>query len=350
MRINHKFFKNTKILPVDKFFQNVLYDKKNGYYSNSFPFGKDGDFVTAPIISRLFSETIAVWMIATWERFGCPKILNIVELGPGDGSFMKILLDISKRFPKFNKAKKVFLYETSDNLKKIQKSKIKNTQIRWINDFSKIKKGPVIFFGNEFFDAIPIKQMLRKNNLFYEKYYTILKNFKIKEIFKYAKEEDVDLIKSYKILKGLKFIELPKSGLIELKKIVRSISKLGGSLLLIDYGYLKPRNQSTLQSVKRNKKNDLLENLGNADITSQVNFSLLKEFFLKNKLQVNDIITQRDFLINMGIQKRADMIAKKMRFRDQVNLFLRLKRLIHPKLMGDLFKVIITSNFKKIDY
>ena len=92
--------------------------------------------------------------------------------------------------------------------------------------------------------------------------------------------------------------------MIELKKIVRSISKLGGSLLLIDYGYLKPRNQSTLQSVKRNKKNDLLENLGNADITSQVNFSLLKEFFLKNKLQVNDIITQRDFLINMGIQKR----------------------------------------------
>ena len=91
MRINHKFFKNTKILPVDKFFQNVLYDKKNGYYSNSFPFGKDGDFVTAPIISRLFSETIAVWMIATWERFGCPKILNIVELGPGDET-MKILL------------------------------------------------------------------------------------------------------------------------------------------------------------------------------------------------------------------------------------------------------------------
>ena len=64
-----------------------------------------------------------------------------------------------------------------------------------------------------------------------------------------------------------------------MKKIIKTISKLNGCLLMIDYGYLKPNNQNTLQSVIKIKKNKLLQNLGKADITSHVNFSLLNEFF-----------------------------------------------------------------------
>ena len=48
MKSNLKFFKKKKSLPVDKFFQNVLYDKKNGYYATKEPFGQKGDFITAP--------------------------------------------------------------------------------------------------------------------------------------------------------------------------------------------------------------------------------------------------------------------------------------------------------------
>ena len=120
MKSNLKFFKKKKSLPVDKFLQNVLYDRKFGYYSSQVPFGEKGDFITAPTISHLFSEIISIWIISTWEKFGKPEKINIVELGPGDGSLIKILLDISKKFPEFNSAKNIFLYETSDNLKKIQ--------------------------------------------------------------------------------------------------------------------------------------------------------------------------------------------------------------------------------------
>jgi len=48
----------------------------------------------------------------------------------------------------------------------------------------------------------------------------------------------------------------------------------------------------------------------------------------------------------MGIIERAEIIASKMRFNDQSNLYLRLKRLLSPNLMGDLFKVILAYNFK----
>ena len=73
MKSNTKFFKKKKFLPVDKFIQNVLYDKKIGYYSTKQPFGKSGDFITSPKISNLFSEIIAVWMISTWQTLGRAK-------------------------------------------------------------------------------------------------------------------------------------------------------------------------------------------------------------------------------------------------------------------------------------
>ena len=75
MKSNLKFFKKEKFLPVDEFFQKVLYDKKIGYYNSKQPFGKKGDFITAPKISNLFSEIIAIWIVSAWQVFGKPKKL-----------------------------------------------------------------------------------------------------------------------------------------------------------------------------------------------------------------------------------------------------------------------------------
>ena len=57
-----------------------MYDKNIGYYNTNVPFGDKGDFITSPKISNLFSEIVAIWMIATWEKIGKPKNFNIVEL------------------------------------------------------------------------------------------------------------------------------------------------------------------------------------------------------------------------------------------------------------------------------
>ena len=100
----------------------------------------------------------------------------------------------------------------------------------------------------------------------------------------------------------------------------------------------------------KHKKNKLLDNLGRADITSLVNFKLLNEYFIKNNLKVKKIVTQKFFLEKMGIIQRADNISKNMNFSEQADLYLRLKRLLDKKLMGDLFKVIFTYNFKKNNF
>ena len=350
MNHNNIFFKKSKILPADKFFTNVLYDKKFGYYTSQIPFGANGDFITSPKISRIFSEIIAIWIISTWESFGKPKNFNIIELGPGDGSLANILLKSFKKFPEFNSIKKFFLLEKSIFLRKIQRKKISGKDVKWINNLNGIKKGPVIFFGNEFFDAIPIKQFKKIKNNYFEKNYTLDKDKKIKEIFTKASPVSVKIINSYKSLKNLKFIEFPQFGLRELKKINKKISELTGCILMIDYGYLKPNNQNTLQSVMKHKKNSLLNNLGKADITAHVNFTLLCEFFKKEGFNVKNVITQRQFLERMGILERAKIISKKMKFSEQSDLYLRLKRLLGSSYMGKLFKVIMAYKFNKNNF
>ena len=350
MKSDIKFFKKSKLLPVDKFFKNVLYDNKSGYYASKLPFGEKGDFITSPKISYLFSEIIAIWIVSTWELFGKPKNFNIIELGPGDGSLTNVLLRSFKKFPEFDSVKKIFLYEKSNYLKKIQKKNILDKNVSWINNFNLIAKGPVIFFGNEFFDALPIKQFKRKKKSLLEKNFSFNKNHQIKEVFNKASKIDVKTIKSYKTLKKLNFIELPKFGFQELKKMIKKIYELKGCILLIDYGYLKSNNQDTLQSVMRHKKNNLFDNLGKADITAHVNFNLLNEFFLKKGLKVNKVISQKEFLENMGIIERAKMVAKKMKFSQQSDLYLRIKRLLSPRAMGSLFKVILTYKFNKNNF
>ena len=162
----NKFFKNKKTMPIDKFFSNVLYDQKNGYYAKKNPIGKKGDFITSPMISSLFSEMIAIWIVAYWEHLNKPKHFNFIELGPGTGKLCKDLIKVFKKFPNFYSSTKIFLYEKNNTLKKIQKNNIKEKNLVWIKSLKKIKKGPVIFFGNEFFDAIPIKQFKKRENLF----------------------------------------------------------------------------------------------------------------------------------------------------------------------------------------
>ena len=115
-----KLKKNSN-LSLDKFINFSLYDKKYGYYMKKNQFGKYGDFVTAPNISRLFSEMIAIWIISFWQSLGSPKKFNLVELGAGNGEMMKIIIESFQNFPiPFNSCS-FFIHEKSPSLIKIQK-------------------------------------------------------------------------------------------------------------------------------------------------------------------------------------------------------------------------------------
>jgi len=347
MKSINKYFLKSKKIPIDKFIENVLYDKKYGYYSKKVPFGKNGDFVTSPEISFLFSEMLALWVVSLWEHLNKPKKFNIVELGPGSGKMSSTLIKVFKKFPNFFNSINFFLYEKSENLKKLQKKNLFGEKVRWIKDFDNIKSGPVIFLGNEFFDAIPIKQYKKVNNILYEKYIKLDNKSKIKLFLKKTNSKAIKELKKFNLIKNQSFIEFPKQGFKELDLITSAIKRLSGGLLLIDYGLLKQVSSDTLQSVKNHKKNMLFNNIGNADITSLVNFNLLKTYFKKKNLKRNNVVTQEYFLKKMGIINRAQILSKKMNFQEKSEIYYRLQRLINPKQMGKLFKVIFAFKLKK---
>ncbi len=338
------FLKNNSKIPLDKFINQVLYDKSRGYYMNSNPIGAKGDFITAPNISVMFSEMIAIWLISFWEKIGCPKKINIVELGAGNGEMMYQILNTIKKFKNFEKSSNFLIYEKSQYLKKLQKKKLKFENIKWVNDL-KFSKFPTIYIANEFFDALPIKQFINKKNTWYEKY-IINKNSTFEFFDKKIKKESIEKSLNLKILKNQKFVEFSPLGNKILRSITNIIRKNNGGLLIIDYGYNSRKMFDTLQSVKKHKKNNLLENIYKADITHLINFNYLKEKIKKLKISSINLTTQREFLLKMGILERAELLSKKMSFSQKSNIYFRIKRLIDKKQMGTLFKVLFATNKK----
>ena len=336
--------KEKKSIPLDQFINIALYNKKFGYYMKKNPFGKKGDFITSPLISDLFAEMLAVWCVAFWEHIGKPNKILLVELGPGDGSLCKVLLRASKQFKSFYNSLEINLLEISDKLKAIQKTKINNKKVKWIKKIREINYGPVIFLGNEFFDALPIKQIYKKKKLFFEKYVTLSNDDKkIKFLNRKANDNLIKRIRDLNLISIGNTIEYPIEALKFLEAIAKKINKFEGGLLTFDYGYTIKKNQNTLQSVKKHKYLDLFFKPGYSDITSHINFKLFHEILNKNNLDVKKITKQSEFLKKIGILERANILSKKMTFKAKANMFYRLKRLLDPKEMGDLFKVIFAQ-------
>ena len=332
------FDKKNCEIPLDKFINHALYHPKKGYYMKNIPFGKDGDFITAPNISKIFSEMICLWLISYWEKFYKDKKINIVELGAGNGEMMLQFVISSKKFSNFYSKCNFFIYEKSKKLINLQKETLKFCKIKWLKNLNYLKNEPTIFLGNEFLDALPIKQYMYSNNTWYERYVQKKgSNYKFTNIKCDIKKIENKL--NLKVSKNQNFLEIPFEEIKIIKQLNKIITKNEGCLLFIDYAYLGHKMHDTLQAVKKHKKINPLNEVGNADISHLINIPFLKEITKKLNLKL-DYTTQRDFLLNLGIMKRAEILAANKNFLEKANIFYRINRLIDKKQMGELFKVI----------
>ena len=336
-------------IPLDKFIDLSLYNKKIGYYMKKNPFGKKGDFITAPNISRLFSEMIAIWIISFWKNLGSPRNFNLIELGAGNGEMMKVLLESFQNFPSFLESCNIIIHEKSPILIRIQKEKLSKSKIIWVSQINKIKKNPSIFIANEFFDAMPIRQFRKQGNIWYEKFVNFENYSKASFIEKKTDIKKIEKRLNFKISQNQNFIEYSEFGFDYLKNISDIIKKNTGGLLIIDYGYLEKKMKNTLQAVSNHKFANILDNIGGVDITHNINFELFKKFTQKLGGLDNNLNTQKNFLIKMGIKERAEILSRNKNFSKKADIFYRLNRLIDEKQMGTLFKVMFIKS-KKIKF
>ena len=338
-----------KKLPIDKFIEQALYDKKEGYYMQKIPFGKKGDYITSPDITYIFSEMIGLWAFMFKKNVNEKKNLNIIELGAGNGNMMKHIIRVFHKLSKNPNTTNFYIFEKSPLLKKIQKNNLKNVDVKWIKNLAEIRSGINLFIGNEFLDSLTVKQFIKKNDEWYERYIVEDKslrkivNIKI-NINKYEKKFGINFSNKQN------FIELPIKQIQFINLISNYVKRNEGGVLFIDYGYNGGKMFDSLQAVKNHKKVNYLNNKGKVDITHLINFDLLKKIFKRSGLKINGLISQELFLKKIGIFERAELIAQNLPFLQKSDIYYRINRLTDKKQMGDLFNVIFASspniNFK----
>jgi len=338
--------KNSKLFTLDRFIEESLYNKKYGYYMKKNPFGKSGDFITAPNISILFSEMIAIWIISFWEKLDSPKQFNLVELGAGNGEMMRVLVNTFNKFPQFNNSCKINILEKSQLLKKIQKTNTKGAKIKWLDNLNELNNFPCIFIANEFFDALPIKQFIKKEKKWYERHVNFVNDRKLEYsdiLFDMQKfEKQIKFKISYKQT----FIEYSPLATKYLKTIINKIKYNNGGILIVDYAYFEKEMKNTLQAVSKHKYCDVLKGFRNSDITYNLSFHLIYMIIKKLGSYSSLSATQEKFLTSLGILKRAEILSKKMPFSKKADIYFRIKRLIDKSQMGYLFKVMFITNHK----
>ena len=335
-----------KDLPLDQFIEFALYDKVNGYYMKKNPFGKEGDFITAPNITRLFSEIIAIWVLTFWKSIGSPRKFNLLELGAGNGEMMKVIIETLKNFPECFNNCNFQIHEKSEFLKKQQQFNLKSEKMTWIDNIKINNLFPTIYLANEFFDALPIKQFFKRKEGWVERFVNFKdeKNAEFKEQLIDIKNIEQNL--KFEISKDQEIIEYSPSSFEYLKDISNLIKNNDGGLLIIDYGYLNLKMKETLLAIKNHKHSNILEDIGDSDITYNINFNIFKKFVVQFD-DLNFIITnQKKFLTSMGIIQRAEIISENIPFSKKSDLFYRIRRLIDEKQMGELFKVMLIKKHK----
>jgi NADH dehydrogenase [ubiquinone] 1 alpha subcomplex assembly factor 7 len=335
-------------ITVAQFMEMAMYNSHNGYYVNNNPIGKNADFITAPEISQLFGEMIGLYCADIWVKMGKPFQFNLVELGPGHGTLMKDLLRATKHIEGFHQGCNVHLVDTNQQLIKIQKQTLTPYRIKWHKDISNLPTDlPLIIVANEFFDCLPINQYIRQQQLWYQQSIAIMP--KVEELFfiqtplmPHFREH---LSYEHPNSKHGSIIELCYPAIEIIQQISNYFKKTSGCLLAIDYGYdLDPKTRtaynSTLQSIKNHKFHPIFSDIGRADLTAHVDFFALRQTALANFAKAAHTITQAEFLQNLGIKLRAEILKNNANLAEKEAIDSGLERLISPTQMGNLFKAM----------
>ncbi len=303
------------------------------YYTSRDPLGEDADFITAPEISQMFGELIGLWFADLWVRMGARKHIHFVELGPGRGTLAKDALRTAARYD-FDP--KVHFVETSPALRKIQLEAFPDATHH--NDVSTLPDdAPLLIVANEFFDALPIHQLVRSAVGWHER----MVGLEGDELAYVAGDTPMDTIvpPSWARASQGTMIETSSAASAIMTEISQRLKEQGGAALIIDYGSFELRAGSTLQAIRAHEKVDPLAHPGEADLTAHVDFELLKTISEREGADVMGLTMQADWLRNMGIDVRHEALQRKNPAEvDKLNR--QYNRLMDDGQMGMLFKVL----------
>ena len=281
------------------------------YYATRDPLGTGGDFTTAPEIHQMFGEIVGAALADVWTRAGKPGDAIYCELGPGRGTLTADALRVLRRV---GFEGRVHLVETSPALREAQSKLLPEAEFH--ESLDTLPAAPLLLAANEFFDALPVRQFVERN------------------------ERRVVLSDG-----GLAFdrdgpiVERSPARERVAKRLGEQLMERGGAAVIIDYGYSAGEQGDTLQAVRGHKFTNVLVLPGEQDLTAHVDFAALADAARRGGAVPSRIASQGVWLETLGIAARAMALAAKNP-QDTESIAAARRRLCDEEEMGRLFKVM----------
>jgi NADH dehydrogenase [ubiquinone] 1 alpha subcomplex assembly factor 7 len=329
-------------ISVADYMQACLADARAGYYTSREPIGASGDFITSPEVSQIFGELIGLWAVTVWHAMGKPRSVVVAELGPGRGT---LLADASRAWrsqPEFADRVSLALVETSPVLRGVQRTtlKVSDRPMQWCDRIEDVAEGrPLIVLANEFIDALPVRQLVRRGGDWRERCIGLDQDARLAFVDGNIVEDD-------------HLPAEPDGAIVErrpgtaalLAALAKRAAKAPLAALVIDYGHAKSGIGDTLQAVRHHRYADPLAEPGAADLTAQVDFAALKQEAEALALRTYGPMPQGEFLLRLGLLERRDRLLAIAPAEQRELISSGATRLADPGQMGVLFKVLALTS------
>ncbi|MDR3533326.1 MAG: SAM-dependent methyltransferase [Rhodopila sp.] len=302
------------------------------YYATHDPFA---DFTTSPEISQVFGEIIGLWAAVTWQLLGSPTPISLVEAGPGRGTLMADALRAAHRAaPGFAAALQVHLIETSPRLRAAQAARIPDAT--WHGDLSTVPDQPMILVANEFLDALPIRQFVRRGTGWTERFVAA---------GQWAEQPaDAADVPAGRIAAEGDIVELNEPSRDFIAEVAGRVRRHPGAALFLDYGPEHSAAGDSLQAIADKRPVNPLSLAGSADLTAHVDFADLGDVARIHGAGVQGPAPQGPFLAALGLFQRTERLARNRSPEQALALVEAARRLAEPTAMGRLFKVLTVSS------
>jgi NADH dehydrogenase [ubiquinone] 1 alpha subcomplex assembly factor 7 len=330
-------------LTVEEFMQACLYDEAAGVYASRQPIGGKGDFITSPEISQIFGELVGLWAVAACQSMGEPSRVTIAELGPGRGTLMADASRAWRGVPKILDSVSVALIETSPVMVEAQRKTLKDAgaPLRWCAALDAVPEGPLVVLANEFIDALPIRQFIRRGEAWRERLIASDGRGGFAFMDGAAEDEDRHLPHS-----------APEDAILETRPAVRALMRELGrraeraplAALIIDYGHEESGSGDTLQAVRGHRFADVLADPGAADLSAHVDFTDLKREAGAAGLTAHGPMPQGEFLLKLGLATRRERLLQRATPAQAEAIASAAARLVDLRQMGVLFKALALTS------
>lgn len=331
-------------LTIADYMEACLSDPEFGYYMTRDPFGRAGDFTTAPEISQIFGELLGLWSVVIWEQMGSPGRVCLIELGPGRGTLMADALRAAKTIPGFLDACELHLVETSPVLRSMQGEQLVSTGTspHWHDELGEVPAGPTILIANEFLDALPVHQFVITEGQWFERrvglstagtleFQNCMVGQKLESLISKQQREEA---------RDGDVVECRPAGGEIVNLLAARAQQEPMAALFIDYGHDTSAPGDTLQAVHTHEYTNPLEIPGGADLTAHVDFGSLRETAQQHGLSVHGPTSQSEFLLALGLKERCERLMANADKAGRKKVASGAQRLVDPVQMGELFRVM----------